>query len=113
MAMTIEKADAMPKVRRGGRTSEDREQLKAVIANGETNVIRGVEIDKEYNAVQQRIRQAAKAINLSVHVTLVKNDDGKTGDIFFEGYSAEAAKKATPAKAAPTKATSTKAQKSG
>ena len=85
--LEIKKTDELPPVRRsGGRTSAEREQIKAALQTFEPVVIENVAVGKPYNALQQRIRQAAASIGVKVYIRQTKKDDNLS-DLYFEGYT--------------------------
>jgi hypothetical protein len=88
VSIEIETVEAMPPVRRkgSGRVSEDSIRLREAVLTKKVNVIRNVDYKKDYNALQQRIRQAAKAVGLGVRVIISREEDAGVGDVFFEGY---------------------------
>lgn len=88
MSIEIDVVDSMPAVRRqgSGRVSEDSLRLREAVASMKVNVIRNVEYKTDYNALQQRIRQAAKAAGLAVRVVISRDEQTGFGDVFFEGY---------------------------
>ena len=85
--LDLETVDVLPKSRRGGgRRSEEREQIQAALREGKVQKISGIDAEKKFNALQQKIRQAATAIDMKVHISFQRNEDGVTGDLYFEGY---------------------------
>lgn len=84
----ISKVDSLPPVRRGGgRRSPERDMLVEKIQTKEPMKISDVEAGNPYNALQQKIRSAAKAANLKVNVMFDPTNDDKTvGDVYFQGY---------------------------
>jgi len=90
--LEIKKTDGLPPVRRsGGRTSQEREQIKAALQTFEPVVIEDVAVGKPYNALQQRIRQAASSIGIKVYIRQMKKDDN-VSDLYFEGYTLDDSK---------------------
>jgi hypothetical protein len=85
--MQIEVVDAMPSVNRNNvRISPETQRLREALLTGKVNVIRNIDHDKEYGALQQRIRQAGKAVGLKVRIVTSRNEDTGVSDIYFEGY---------------------------
>ena len=59
--LDIETTDTLPPVRRGSsRPSEERKQIQDALQKKEVNIVKNVEAGNKYNALQQRIRQAAR-----------------------------------------------------
>jgi hypothetical protein len=89
--LNIETTEALPPVRRGGgRPSAERKQIQDAISTLETQVIRDVEFGNKYNALQQRIRQAAASMNLKVKIVYRKHEDNEAvGDLYFVGINDE------------------------
>jgi hypothetical protein len=89
--LNIETTDALPAVRRGGgRPSAERKQIQDALATLETQVVRDVESGNKYNALQQRIRQAAQSMGLKVKIVYRKHEDNlEVGDLFFVGIGEE------------------------
>lgn len=85
--LNIETTDSLPPVRRGGgRPSEERVQIQNALKTLETQVVRDVEVGNKYNALQQRIRQAAQSMGLKVKIVFRKHEDDMTlGDLYFVG----------------------------
>jgi hypothetical protein len=85
--LNIETTDSLPPVRRGGgRPSAERKQIQDALATLSTQVVRNVEAGNKYNALQQRIRQAAQQMGLKVKVVYRKSeDDQNIGDLYFVG----------------------------
>lgn len=97
--LDIETTDALPPVRRGGgRPSEERVQIQNALNTFETQVIRNVEAGNKYNALQQRIRQAAESMGLKVKIVFRKHEDNlEIGDLYFVGVHADDDSKAKAA----------------
>ena len=89
--LDIETADTMPAVRRSAaRPSEERKQIQSALQTGTVQVIKNVEAGNKYNALQQRIRQAAQSMGLKVKIVNNRHDNDATiGDLYFHGYTAE------------------------
>ncbi len=85
--LQIKIADELPKLRRGGgRTSKDRKLIQQLLQDGNVHVIEDIEVDKPYNALQQRVRQAAAQIGVRVTIRQVKHEDNpEKCDLFFTG----------------------------
>lgn len=92
--LNIETTETLPPVRRGGgRPSAERKQIQDAINTFETQVIRDVEAGNKYNALQQRIRQAAAGMNLKVKIVYRKHEDNETvGDLYFVGIKEDDSK---------------------
>jgi hypothetical protein len=69
--------DEFPKLVRGGgsRNSEERNEITELLNDGLKHRIDGIETDKEFNALQQRIRGVAKQLGISVTVQRSKDED--------------------------------------
>lgn len=104
--LNIETTDALPPVRRGGgRPSAERKQIQDALSTLETQVVRDVEAGNKYNALQQRIRQAAQAMGLKVKIVYRKHEDNlEVGDLYFMGISDEAVATKTVRKTSKVKA---------
>ena len=104
--LNIETTDALPPVRRGGgRPSAERKQIQDALSTLETQVVRDVEAGNKYNALQQRIRQAAQAMGLKVKIVYRKHEDNlEVGDLYFMGISDEAVATKTVRKTSKAKA---------
>ena len=89
--LNIETTDSLPPVRRGGhRPSAERKQIQDALATLETQVIKDIEAGNKYNALQQRIRQAAQSMGLKVKIVYRKHEDNlEIGDLYFIGISPE------------------------
>lgn len=89
--LDIETTDNLPPVRRGSaRPSEERKQIQDALKSGEVNIVKNVEAGNKYNALQQRIRQAALSIGMKVKIVYRKHEDNTDlGDLYFHGYDAE------------------------
>lgn len=87
--LNIETTDQLPAVRRGGgRPSEERKQIQDALVSGEIQVVKGVEAGNKYNALQQRIRQAAQSMGLKVKIVYRKHEDNlEIGDLYFHGFN--------------------------
>ena len=87
--LNIETTEALPPVRRGGgRPSAERKQIQDALSTFETQVVRDVEAGNKYNALQQRIRQAAASMGLKVKIVYRKHEDNESvGDLYFVGIS--------------------------
>jgi hypothetical protein len=87
--LNIEVTDSLPTVRRGGgRPSEERKQIQDALKSGEVQVVKNIEAGNKYNALQQRIRQAALQMGLKVKIVYRKHDDNLSiGDLYFHGYT--------------------------
>jgi hypothetical protein len=101
--LNIETTDTLPPVRRGGgRPSAERKQIQDALATLETQVVREVESGNKYNALQQRIRQAAQQMGLKVKIVYRKHEDNlEVGDLYFVGidHNSEDTKSKTTRKA--------------
>jgi hypothetical protein len=89
--LNIETTDQLPPVRRGGgRPSEERKQIQDALISGDIQVVKDVEAGNKYNALQQRIRQAAQSMGLKVKIVYRKHEDNlEVGDLFFHGFKIE------------------------
>lgn len=89
--LNIETTETLPPVRRGGgRPSAERKQIQDALATLETQVVRDVQSGNKYNALQQRIRQAAQSMGLKVKIVFRKHEDNlEVGDLYFVGISDE------------------------
>jgi hypothetical protein len=89
--LNIETTDQLPPVRRGGgRPSEERKQIQDALVSGEIQVVKDVEAGNKYNALQQRIRQAAQSMGLKVKIVYRKHEDNlEVGDLYFHGFKVE------------------------
>lgn len=89
--LNIETTDSLPPVRRGGgRPSEERKQIQDALQTGAIQVVKGIEAGNKYNALQQRIRQAALSMGLKVKIVYHKYEyNPEVGDLYFHGYSVE------------------------
>jgi len=89
--LNIETTDSLPPIRRGGgRPSEERKQIQDALQTGNIQVVKNVEAGNKYNALQQRIRQAALSMGLKVKIVYHKYEDNpEAGDLYFHGFSAE------------------------
>ena len=89
--LDIQTTASLPPVRRGGgRPSEERKQIQDALSTLDTQVIRDVESGNKYNALQQRIRQAAQQMGLKVKIVFRKHeDDLEIGDLYFVGIDSE------------------------
>jgi hypothetical protein len=89
--LNIETTDQLPPVRRGGgRPSEERKQIQDALNSGEIQVVKDVEAGNKYNALQQRIRQAAQSMGLKVKIVYRKHEDNlDVGDLYFHGFKVE------------------------
>jgi 3-dehydroquinate dehydratase len=87
--LNIESAESVPSVRRGGaRPSEERIQIQNALASGSAQMIKDIEFGSKYNALQQRIRQAAHSMNLKVNIVFSRHEDNhEIGDVYFVGVS--------------------------
>ncbi len=87
--LDIQTTESLPPVRRGGgRPSEERKQIQEALSTLDTQVIRDVESGNKYNALQQRIRQAAQHMGLKVKIVFRKHEDNlEVGDLYFVGIS--------------------------
>jgi hypothetical protein len=88
--LNIESAESIPSVRRGGaRPSEERIQIQNALASGSAQMIKDIEFGNKYNALQQRIRQAAHSMGLGVSIVFSRHeDDHQIGDVYFVGVPA-------------------------
>lgn len=85
--LDIKETEGLPPVRRsGGRVSEEREQIKEALQSGKPVVIENVTPGKPYNALQQRIRQAAAALGIKVYIRQ-ERIDANASNLHFEGYN--------------------------
>ena len=84
MALVLEQVDTLPSVSRGsGRSSEETNQLKDAVSSQTPIKIAGV--DKEgFNALQQKIRYAAREVGLKVSIRRSDETD-TTVDVTFLG----------------------------
>jgi hypothetical protein len=89
--LNIETTDQLPPVRRGGgRPSEERKQIQDALVSGEIQVVKDVEAGNKYNALQQRIRQAAQSMGLKVKIVYRKHEENlEVGDLYFHGFKVE------------------------
>ena len=89
--LNIETTDQLPPVRRGGgRPSQERKQIQDALVSGEIQVVKDVEAGNKYNALQQRIRQAAQSMGLKVKIVYRKHEDNlEVGDLYFHGFKVE------------------------
>lgn len=89
--LDIQTTESLPPVRRGGgRPSEERKQIQDALSTLDTQVIRDVESGNKYNALQQRIRQAAQQMGLRVKIVFRKHEDNlEIGDLYFVGINTE------------------------
>jgi hypothetical protein len=89
--LNIETTDQLPPVRRGGgRPSEERKQIQDALISGDIQVVKDVEAGNKYNALQQRIRQAAQSMGLKVKIVYRKHEDNlQVGDLYFHGFKVE------------------------
>lgn len=96
--LNIETTENLPPVRRGGgRPSQERKQIQDALSTLDIQVIREVEAGNKYNALQQRIRQAAQHMGLKVKIVFRKHEDNlEIGDLYFVGIDPEAAEEAEP-----------------
>lgn len=87
--LNIETTDSLPPVRRGGgRPSEERKQIQDALQSGAIQVVKDIEAGNKYNALQQRIRQAAQSMGLKVKIVYRKHEDNNDiGDLYFHGYT--------------------------
>ena len=85
--LNIEPTETLPPVRRGGgRPSAERKQIQDALSTLETQVVRDVASGDKYNALQQRIRQAAQSMGLKVKIVFRKHEDNlDIGDLYFVG----------------------------
>jgi len=84
MALVLEKTDSLPAVSRGsGRSSEETNQLKEAVTSKTPIRIPGVDKD-EFNALQQKIRYAAREVGMKVAIRR-HNETETTVDVHFEG----------------------------
>jgi hypothetical protein len=92
--LDIQTTASLPAVRRGGgRPSEERKQIQDALSTLDTQVIRDVEAGNKYNALQQRIRQAAQNMGLKVKIVFRKHEDNlEIGDLYFVGISSDSDK---------------------
>jgi hypothetical protein len=77
------KEQNLPPLVRGG-ARKNQEQLKEVLAalkSQEPYSIPGIDDDKSYNALQQRIRQLAKSVGIKVTIRHHKEDQ----KLYFQG----------------------------
>ena len=89
--LNIETTYQLPPVRRGGgRPSQERKQIQDALVSGEIHVVKDVEAGNKYNALQQRIRQAAQSMGLKVKIVYRKHEDNlEVGDLYFHGFKVE------------------------
>lgn len=87
--LNIETTDSLPPVRRGGgRPSAERKQIQDALNTFDTQIIKDVEAGNKYNALQQRIRQAAQSMGLKVKIVFRKHEDNlNLGDLYFVGIN--------------------------
>lgn len=95
--LNIETAESIPSVRRGGaRPSEERVQIQNALASHSAQVIKDVEFGNKYNALQQRIRQAAHSMGLKVNIVFNRHEDNRDlGDVYFVGIADDATESKT------------------
>jgi len=91
--LNIETTESLPMVRRGGgRPSQERKQIQDSLSTLDIQVIREVEAGNKYNALQQRIRQAAQQMGLKVKIVFRKHEDNlEIGDLYFVGIDPQSA----------------------
>lgn len=108
MALVLEQTEALPSVSRGsGRSSEETNQLKEAVSGKTPIVIRGV--DKSgFNALQQKIRYAAREVGMKVSIR--RHNDSNPGsdtegtvDVHFLGADKVDADEAKTTKASSKK----------
>lgn len=89
--LDIETTDTLPPVRRGSsRPSEERKQIQDALQKKEVNIVKNVEAGNKYNALQQRIRQAAQSMGMKVKIVYRKHEDNpEIGDLYFHGIDSE------------------------
>lgn len=86
----IEKADELPPLRRGGaKSSPMRNAFIEALQSLDINVIENVGANKEYNALQQRIRTAASSIGMKVTIRQKQTDDPEKVSLYFQGIEAD------------------------
>jgi hypothetical protein len=84
MALVLEQTDTLPSVSRGtGRSSEETNQLKDAVSSKTPIRIAGVNKDG-FNALQQKIRYAAREVGLKVSIRR-HNETDDAVDVHFQG----------------------------
>lgn len=85
--MQIKDVKELPPLVRGGgkRASEETRQIQDLLKTCKPKAIEGIEEGKEYNALSQRIRTAAKSLGMAVEIRYRK--DERT--LYFQGKTAE------------------------
>jgi hypothetical protein len=81
--MELTKVDNLPPLVRGGgkRQTEGMKQIIEALKTGDPYLLPGIETDNAYNALQQRIRSAAKSVGIKV--TIRRKVDEQ--EVYFQG----------------------------
>jgi len=103
MALVLEQTDTLPAVSRGsGRSSEETTQLKEAVSSKTPIRIAGID-KKDFNALQQKIRYAAREVGLKVAIRRSNITDDMV-DVTFQGKDKVIKTDAPATKKVPAKA---------
>ena len=85
--MDIKDVQELPPLVRGGgkRASEETRQIQELLKTCSPKAIENISEGKEYNALSQRIRTAAKAIGMAVEIRYRKDEQ----TLYFVGKTVE------------------------
>lgn len=81
--MELTKVENLPPLVRGGgkRQTEEMKQIIEALQTGEPYLLPGVDNDNAYNALQQRIRGAAKKVGIKVTIRRKADEN----EVYFQG----------------------------
>lgn len=86
--MQIKDVKELPPLVRGGgkKASEETRQIQDLLKTFKPKAIEGIAEGKEYNALSQRIRTAAKALGIAVEIRYRRDEQ----TLYFQGKTVDA-----------------------